>query len=160
MTPPQKPGRSKQDYGTPWEFIHAVERMLGINAFTMDLAASATNAKAQRYLTARNDALAHPWRAHVRRHDWCWLNPEFGVIAPWVEKCATEKPRGLRVATLLPAGVGTNWFAEHVEGQAHVLLLRPRLVFVGETAPYPKDLMLCLYDGPRVGCSTWDWRTA
>jgi hypothetical protein len=27
--PEQKPGRSKQDYGTPWDFIKAVEARFG-----------------------------------------------------------------------------------------------------------------------------------
>lgn len=41
--PIQKPGRSKQDYGTPWEFIRAVERRWG--KLHVDLAAHSENAK-------------------------------------------------------------------------------------------------------------------
>ena len=109
MTPPQKPGRSRQDHETPPAFA--------------------------------------------------WVNPPFARLGPWVEKCAWEShEQGLRIAALLPADVGTEWFATHVAGKAHELFLRPRPIFVGETAPYPKDLMLCLYDGPRIGYTTWDWR--
>jgi hypothetical protein len=43
-TPRQKPHRSKQDYCTPDDFLRAVTRLLGIQAFAFDLAADATNA--------------------------------------------------------------------------------------------------------------------
>jgi phage N-6-adenine-methyltransferase len=157
VTPPQKPGRSKQDYGTPPAFVRAVEQMLGIKHFDVDLAASRENAVASSYYTEADDALKHGWFGRAG-DAWCFLNPPYARIAPWVEKCDEEAERGLRIAALLPAAVGSNWFARHVAGKAHVLFLRPRLVFVGETAPYPKDLMLCLYDGPRVGHATWDWK--
>ncbi len=38
--PKQKPGRSKQDYGTPPEFLDAVKARFRIEAFDCDLAAS------------------------------------------------------------------------------------------------------------------------
>jgi len=161
VTPPQKPGRSRQDYATPPAFVRAVEQMLGIEHFDVDLAASRENTVAPCYFTEADDALARDWikdslPASVPRFGW--LNPPYSRIKPWVEKCDEEAERGLRIAALLPAAVGASWCARHVHGKAFVLFLRPRLVFVGETAPYPKDLMLCLYDGPRVGHATWDWK--
>lgn len=64
---------------------------------------------------------------------------------------------GLNILMLVPASVGTHWFAQHVVPHAHVLYLAPRLTFVGETAPYPKDLMLCVYAHGLTGSSCWQW---
>ena len=58
---------------------------------------------------------------------------------------------------LVPASVGSCWFADHVFGKALVLPLRPRLVFVGETHPYPKDLMALAWEG-YAGFELWKWK--
>lgn len=47
--PRQKPGRSKQDYRTPRAFLVAVKGLLGIEDFTIDLAASVSNSVTTRY---------------------------------------------------------------------------------------------------------------
>jgi hypothetical protein len=44
--PDQKPFRSKQNYGTPENFLTATKRRLGISAFKFDFAADALNHKA------------------------------------------------------------------------------------------------------------------
>jgi hypothetical protein len=160
--PQQKPGRSKQDYETPNEFILAVERLVGvgIKGFAVDLAATEANSKGQICVTPEEDSLVTDWLnlPYASEGRWCWLNPPFGRIEPWVAKCAHGTAHGLRIACLLPAGVGSNWFAHHVAGKALVLFVRPRLTFVGHADPYPKDLILCLYDGPRVGYAPWVWK--
>lgn len=156
MTPTQKPGRSKQDYGTPPEFLAAVKSRLGIDGFAVDLAADRDNSVADEFYTSTNSAL-------LQRYDWlfsgwCWCNPPYARIGPWVEKAYVESRRGARVAMLLPAGVGANWWREWVHGKAFVLLLNGRITFVGETAPYPKDCALLLY-GPDIapGYDVWTW---
>lgn len=57
---------------------------------------------------------------------------------------------------LVPASVGSRWFAEHVHGWARVLALSGRLSFDG-IAPFPKDLILAVYGEPP-GFDVWDWR--
>jgi DNA (cytosine-5)-methyltransferase 1 len=150
---------SKQTYGTPADFIAAVERRFGKIGF--DLAADASNAKASRYYTEQDNALtAHnPWH-DVALGRLCWLNPPFADIAPWAEKCAEESKRGARIAFLVPASVGSRWFATHVFGKARVHFLLSRLCFDGKNV-FPKDCMLCLF-GPDVepGIELWDWRKA
>jgi phage N-6-adenine-methyltransferase len=155
--PAQKPGLSKQDYATPAVFVEAVERRFG--KLQVDLAATARNAKASRYVTPREDSLALRWYDHFRDKR-CWLNPPFQHIDPWATKCASE---GLlmgcgMVLFLTPASIGSNWFAEHVHHQAFVLALQGRLSFDG-IAPYPKDCMLSVF-GPKVtpGFDVWNWR--
>jgi hypothetical protein len=66
-------GRSKQDYGTPWEFIHAVQSRFGPLRF--DLAASTENQK----------ALEH-WGPDVGidslTQDWAAAHPTWRPIRP------------------------------------------------------------------------------
>jgi len=143
-------GKSKQDYGTPWEFIRAVEARFG--PITFDLAAHAGNAKHFFYYTEEEDSLAQDW--HLLEGN-LWLNPEFRKITPWAAKCAAECALGARVPFLVPASVGSNWFADHVYGHALVLPVRPRLSFDGKS-PYPKDMMLCMY-GETPGFEPWKW---
>lgn len=64
---------------------------------------------------------------------------EFGSTKKYVKKCrrvALDDPHGTTLQ-LIPASIGTNWFAEHCEGVAEVIAIRPRLVFKG-TEPNPK----------------------
>lgn len=157
MMPAQKPGSSKQDYETPDAFLRAVTERFGV--LEVDLAARRDNAKCSTFLTPEADSLSCDWGHYFGRN--CWLNPPFGSIPAWAKKCAhTMAARGrrpTRILLLTPASVATEWFAEHVEGKALVLPLRPRLAFVGEKDPFPKDLMLSVY-GERPGFETWRWR--
>lgn len=152
--PKQKPSHSKQDYETPSEFIAAVEKRWG--KLEIDLACTLENKKAPIPITPSQDSLSVNWLAWQGRR---WLNPEFADIEPWAHKCAWETPAGSSTFLLVPASVGTLWFAFWVFQKARVFFLRPRLTFVGCRDPYPKDLMLCIY-GPQPGFECWDWRTA
>lgn len=151
--PVQKPGRSKQDYATPWEFIRAVEARFGPIDF--DLAAHEGNTKCITYFTEADDSLKQDWT--ILRGN-LWLNPPFGDIAPWARKCAEsahEFALGTRIFLLVPASIGSRWFAEHVHHRALVLGLSPRLSFDGKN-PFPKDLMMAIY-GVAPGFDVWRW---
>jgi phage N-6-adenine-methyltransferase len=145
---------SKQDYGTPRALIDAVEQRWG--KLTIDLAASVENAKAPKFLSAADDYLKQP---SVVCSGLCWLNPPFADLAPWMAKCRDDAADGARIVMLVPASVGSEWFAQHVWGRAKVVAVRPRLTFEGCHDPYPKDCMLLLwgrFDEPSF--STWRWR--
>jgi hypothetical protein len=86
-----------------------------------------------------------------------FLNPPFADIEPWAKKSALHRHAG-RTFMLVPASVGSNWYAEHVHGIAHVVALSPRLMFIGETNPYPKDLALLIWSSVCGGFSTWRWK--
>lgn len=167
MAPRQQPHRSRQDYGTPVEFLAAVTRRFG--RLGWDLAASATNSivgpasRPQCYgpdSAFAEDSLAQSWANVCDGDRWCWLNPPFADIAPWAEKCALEMSRGARILLLTPASVGSHWYARHIVPNAHVLFLAPRLTFVGEAAPYPKDLMLSVFAHGLTGNAPWQWAPA
>jgi phage N-6-adenine-methyltransferase len=157
--PKQKPGRSKQDYGTPWPFIRACEARWG--RFAVDLAATAENAKAPRFIGPDQDSLKVPWATYLPPSTLAWLNPQFGDIDSWAKKCAEETHGStLRIVMLTPASIGTEWFADHVHQKALVLGVRPRLTFEGTKDPYPKDLMLSLFGFGSTGFDVWRWKDA
>lgn len=148
--------RSKQDYGTPADFIEAVERRFGLLSF--DLACTTVNSKAMMgfHFDEGVDALTKDWSELDGN---LWLNPPFDAIYPWAKKLHIECQRRQGFAFFLtPASVGTEWFSQHVNGYAHVLGLSPRLTFEGCDDPYPKDLMLSVYGYGLHGFDTWRWR--
>lgn len=151
--PRQKPGQSRQDYGTPLDFIAAAERLIGAR-FQVDLAASPGNAKAPGFFTAEQDSLSQPWH---QLQGWLWLNPPYANIGAWAAKCAAESALGAKIAFLVPASVGANWYRDHVHGKAYVLALNGRLTFEGETQPFPKDCILALF-GVAPGFEVWSWQ--
>lgn len=143
--------------GTPVEFLRAVRTRLDIEDFSIDLAADRRNRVTREYFSARNSALDHrTWHEFTGR-GWGWLNPPFGDIAPFAERCARTALHGGKVALLVPAAVGANWFRDFVDGHALVLFLNGRIQFVGSADPYPKDLILCLY-GLDPGYVVWTWK--
>ena len=136
---------SKQNYGTPWDFIEAVERAWGVPYWSYDLAADEHNCKGRNWFDEQQDSLSQNWR---QLDGYLWLNPPYNDIAPWVEKCyrSTRTP-GRSIFVLIPASVGSNWYLQWVHNKCDVYFLNPRLRFVGASAPYPRDLMLCAYGG-------------
>jgi phage N-6-adenine-methyltransferase len=153
--PEQKPGRSKQDYKTPREFLDAVEARWG--KLTFDLAANASNSvTGSRYWNTYQDSLSakRNWQ-HKNLGPNLWLNPPFGKITPWAKKCSETV--GKKIFFLVPASVGSNWYKDFCHDVASVYYLSPRLSFDGK-APFPKDIMLAVY-GTFVGrhiCWRWD----
>jgi phage N-6-adenine-methyltransferase len=144
-------GKSKQDYETPATLICAVESRFG--PITFDLAASAYNAKADKYCTEADDALT---RVVWPSGGLLWLNPPFANIRPWARKCCDNRA-SCKIAFLVPASVGSEWFAQYVFDKALVLFLSPRISFDG-MEPYPKDCILAMY-GWEPGFQLWhgDW---
>jgi hypothetical protein len=148
-------GESKQDYETPRELLDPVEARFG--TLEVDLACTAANAKAPIALAwPVVDSLTVPWAEHFGDRIM-WLNPPFADIEPWALKCKLEgaKLRGPgRIILLTPAAIGSNWFAQHVHGNALVLGLSPRITYVGSSQPYPKDCMLSIFGAP-IGFEPW-----
>jgi phage N-6-adenine-methyltransferase len=153
-------GSSTQDYGTTPDFLAAVAYRFG--RIDWDLAANDRNAVCPRYLGpgshVSDDALAVDWLEVVGPRSVAWLNPPFANIAPWAERCARIRDRGSWTLLLVPASVGTNWWAEHVHGKGFAFWLSPRLKFVGCADPYPKDLALVAFGFGVTGSSPWRWK--
>jgi len=160
--PAQKPGKSRQDYRTPADFLDAVEARFG--RLTWDAAAdeSSTVVESDRHRFFSADGVSAfdaDWST-FKRTDLIWLNPPFSEIghrwAPLVERWTTQLP-WLRLLMLTPAALGSEWYRKFVEDKAMVQPLNPRMTFEGETAPYPKDLMLSCYGFGVTGVRQWRW---
>ncbi len=112
---PQQVGKSGavdrvDDRGTDPSFIAQVEGEFG--AFTLDVAASALNAKAASFYTRENDGLALPWYGNV------WCNPPYSDCGSWVRKAWAEWNAGssAQIIMLLPANrCEQRWWQECVE---------------------------------------------
>jgi phage N-6-adenine-methyltransferase len=166
--PRQKPGRSKQDYRTPAEFLAAVRAYLEIDDFAFDFATDGSNAVAANYFL--DDALGEDWPAQLPGKAWGWINPPFARIEPWVKKAYEASSRGARIAVLVPAGVGANWWRDWVDRKADVLFLNGRITFdgtsinpkTGKPDPYPKDCALLLFSPSALAMNgsydVWPWK--
>jgi phage N-6-adenine-methyltransferase len=168
--PKQNRGNSKQDYQTPPEFLAAVSRLFGKIDF--DLAATVENSVAgERFYSIEDDSLSRDWTLLEGN---LWLNPPFARIEPWAKKCRETFPDPTlapmiefgwkrasiprKVLLLTPASVGSTWFLKYVNGRAFVIPLSPRLTFVGESHPYPKDCMLSVYGINPGVFRPWRWK--
>jgi phage N-6-adenine-methyltransferase len=162
-------GNSTGKYGSPTDFLQATGKKFGPIVF--DLAAEKSNAVVPNYFTVEDDAFKQDWAETSRKYakeeggarsGLLWLNPPFSHIAPWVRKCLEEARKGAEIALLVPASVGAKWFRDYVFRKADVYYLYGRLIFKGETTPYPKDCMLVhfhpAWDGVVFKEDIWDWK--
>jgi len=181
--PAQKPGQSRQDYETPLDFLHALTDRLQIKTFLFDFAADSRNRKAVKFWDETADALSKTPEQWARMTGgpvlggWGWCNPPYGNIAPWAMRCLETCLCGGRVAFLVPASVGSNWYRDFIHEQHGVqtLFLNGRLNFVGEnwrelinpktgkfytSEPlYPKDCICVLFGtGKPYAADVWTWK--
>lgn len=167
-TTPRDRTETKQDYRTPQELRHAVEKRFGL--ISIDLAASDGDeiVPLVKHFTPQEDALKQAWLEAIRT-GVAWLNPPFRDIGPFAEMCAdwvinarNAGRGGAVIAMLVPASVGARWWEHHVHTRAIVYALAPRITFHGETQPYPKDCALCVYDPRHTPTSNsvhlWRWK--
>lgn len=147
----------KQNYGTPLPFVGYVGRRFGLD-LVLDLAADKHNKKCIWFLDEERDSLTVDWKAEIKqcaqmvmrdllddRTPAGWLNPPFKKNPQFGKKCHEEKDKGAVVATLTLSSLGTNWFKDHFKNNALNFILEDRMIFEGETQPYPKELMLSLW---------------
>ena len=74
---------------------------------TLDVAASAKNAKCAKFYTSGDDGVSQPWP----RSEIIWCNPPYSDPSPWVKKAiAYAESGGFRAVLLLPAMLGVSWF--------------------------------------------------
>ncbi len=166
--PVQKPGKSRQDFPTPQDFLDAVSRRFG--SIDIDMACRRDNMVARRgVLDGDIDSLAQDWGdpMYFDRDDnvtesgadlrVAFCNPPFANIDPWAAKCVECRSLSRWTLLLVPASIGSNWFAQHVNGKALVLGLNPRISFDGK-APYPKDCLLACFGFGASGFDVWRWK--
>jgi len=124
---------NKDDWETPqWLF----DQLNTEFQFTLDVCATPSNAKCQRYFSPEQDGLFQSWAGET-----CWCNPPYGrEVWKWVRKARHESSYyGATVVVLLPARTDVRWFHDYVYGKAEIRFLRGRLKFGGakNSAPFP-----------------------
>ena len=124
------------DFWTPQRLFDVFNAHYG--PVDVDVAASAENAKAARYLTRDDDALSRPWPGRV-----AWCNPPYeratnanAGMAAWAEKAHEETSRAdgtLETALLLiPCYTDSIVFHSHVlPHAAEIIFVRSRVKFEG-----------------------------
>lgn len=108
--------------------------------FTIDLAASAENAKCTTFFTIADDALSQQWTGI------CWLNPPYGRdIESWIKKAHESALEGATVVCLAPARTDTSWWHKYVLPYAEIRYIQGRLRFgnkKGAAAPFPSAILI------------------
>lgn len=134
------------DWETPQGLFEAVAASYG--PFTVDVAATAANAKAPRFYSPAEDGLSRSWAG-----ERVWLNPPYGgrQLRPWLEKARLEAAAGATVVCLLPFAPDTGWWQELVlAAGAEVRPIRGRVRFVGSPGSAPFASAIVVYRPPLL----------
>jgi phage N-6-adenine-methyltransferase len=120
--------------------------------FTIDVAASAENAKLPRFYTREDDGLLQDWTG-----ERVWCNPPYSNIEPWTQKAAGSG--AAIVVMLLPANrTEQGWWQRNIEpvrdrpGGPRVEFLKGRLRFIA-----PGALEIKPNERPPFGCCLVVW---
>lgn len=130
----------RNDWSTPDHLFADLNREFG---FTLDAAASASNAKVPLFYDKATDAMKMPWSPHV-----VWLNPPYGEgykLAQWVKKAFDESAAGATVVMLIPARTNTNWFHDLALARGEVRFIRGRPKFGDADHGLPTPLCLVIF---------------
>jgi phage N-6-adenine-methyltransferase len=113
--------------------------------FTLDVCATAENAKCPRFFSPEQNGLLQDWGDDV-----CWMNPPYGPqIGAWMEKAWRSSLAGATVVCLVPARTGPRWWHDWVKGKAAVRERQGRITFVGAPNPAGFDSVAVIYR-PRL----------
>ena len=129
----------RTDWATPWELFRQWDATHG--PFTLDVCATAENAKCERYFSPDDNGLAQAWKGV------CWMNPPYGKpIGSWLIKALVElcKRNADRVVCLLPARTDTVWWHNLVMpyGISHFIRGRVRFEGAQHYAPFPSVIVI------------------
>ena len=122
-------------WATPQDFF---DKQNAIYGFTLDVCATADNAKCARYYTEADNGLGQPWQGV------CWMNPPYGrAIGHWMRKAYESAKAGATVVCLVPARTDTAWWHDYAM-RGRIQFLRGRLKFQGhrKDAPFPSAIVI------------------
>ncbi len=120
----------KDEWATPQSLYDALDAEFH---FTLDVCATAENAKVERFFTLDDDALTEAWTGA------CWMNPPYSRMTEFMDKAARSARDGAIVCCLVPSRTDVDWWWQYAR-QGEIRLLRGRLSFVdneGNTGPAP-----------------------
>jgi phage N-6-adenine-methyltransferase len=107
--------------------------------FTLDVCATESNAKCERYYTREMNGLRQIWDGV------CWMNPPYGrEMVEWLKRAVRERENGVTTVALIPARTNTAWWHDIVMPNAEIRFVRGRPHF-GETdhgLPFPLAVVI------------------
>ena len=122
------------EWSTPQDLFDALDSEF---RFTLDVCATAENAKCGAFFSPDQDGLSQVWRGV------CWMNPPYRGIAAWMRKAYESATAGAVVVCLIRARTDTRWWHEYAM-RGEVRFLRGRLSF-GDgqgRAPFPSAIVV------------------
>lgn len=128
---------ASDDWATPQDFFDALNEEFN---FTLDVCASASNAKCSTYFTKTVDGLRQEWG-----RERCWMNPPYGrEIKAWMKKASEASGRGALVVCLVPARTDTAWWHDYAARADEIRFVRGRLRFgsAKHAAPFPSAIVI------------------
>ena len=129
---------SKSDlYPAPQDLFDKLNAEFG---FTLDVCATAENAKCERFYTLADDGLKQPWQGV------CWMNPPYGkTIGLWMTRACEAAKAGATVVCLVPARTDTRWWHQIVQPNAAEIRFLPGRLRFGNSkhsAPFPNAIVV------------------
>jgi phage N-6-adenine-methyltransferase len=141
---------ASDDWATPAPVFAALDAEFH---FTLDVCASAANAKCRRYFTVADNGLTQKWSGRV------WMNPPYGrALAAWMKKAVAAADAGATVVCLVPSRTDNAWWHDQVMARAsEVRLVRGRLKFGDgrNSAPFPSAVVIFRPRRGRLRFSAW-----
>jgi phage N-6-adenine-methyltransferase len=126
------------EWATPPDLFATLDAELG--PFTLDVCATAENAKCRIYFTREDDGLRQRWAGRV------WCNPPYGrTIGQWMRKAAEAAEAGDAeiVVCLVPARTDTRWWHDYAaRGECRFLPGRVRFGGGEHSAPFPSAVVV------------------
>lgn len=94
-------------------------------AFTLDVCATSSNAKCERFYSMEDDGLSKAWGGT------CWMNPPYtSNIASWMRKAYEEAQSGCTVVCLIRAkATDTRWWHDYAMKASELRFVKKRISF-------------------------------
>ena len=128
---------SKQDYGTPRWLFDGLDHEFG---FTLDVCASADNAKCERYFSGADGGLNQEWSGA------CWVNPPFRGAGKWIERAYyAAKIEDATVVCLVPVWSHLYWWHDYALRATEIRFLKGRITFEDSTKALPTPIAIVIY---------------
>lgn len=126
-------GASEQAYETPWTHVRAVEAdAFGGLPFALDVAASASNRKADRHYSVADNGLSSTWI------DRTWCNPPYENQGEWLARGVYWARQGVRSAFLVLASTSANYWRPCCFDAGTVDFYEGRICFVDPATGKPR----------------------
>ena len=124
------------EYETPLSLFDPLNDEFG---FTVDVCATDSNKKVEKYYSVENNGLAKEWRGSV------WCNPPYGRDMPkWINKAYNSARNGdATVVMLIPARTNTIWWHDIVmKGEIRFIKGRPKFNNGKHGLPFPLAIVI------------------